>query len=66
MPLVLERIGALVPDARRAQLLRLMVDAAPGWSVRRMGRQATNVLTSTARAVTPSMLTRWSRRNKRS
>jgi uncharacterized protein len=66
MPQVLERIGALVPEARRAQLLRLMEDATPGWSARRLGRQATNVLASTARAVTPSMLTRWTKRNKRS
>lgn len=63
---VLDRIGMLVPEARRAQLLRLMEDAAPGWSVKRLGRQATNVLASTARAVTPGMITRWTRRKQRS
>jgi hypothetical protein len=48
------RIAARVPDARQAQLLRLMEDAAPRWSVRRVLGQAGNAAKSAARSVTPS------------
>ena len=37
------RIAARVPEARQAQLLRLMEDAAPRWSVRRLLGQTGNV-----------------------
>jgi len=47
------RIAARVPDARQAQLLRLMEDAAPHWSVRRVLGQAGNAARSAARSVTP-------------
>ena len=36
------RIAARVPEARQAQLLRLMEDAAPRWSVRRLLGQTGN------------------------
>lgn len=49
------RIAARVPDARQAQLLRLMEDAAPKWSVRRVLGQAGNAARSAARSVVPSV-----------
>lgn len=49
------RIAARVPDARQAQLLRLMEDAAPKWSVRRVFGQAGNAARSAARSVVPSV-----------
>lgn len=49
------RIAARVPDARQAQLLRLMEDAAPRWSVRRVLGQAGNAAKSAARSVVPSV-----------
>ena len=42
------RIAARVPEARQAQLLRLMEDAAPRWSVRRLLGQAGNAALSAA------------------
>jgi predicted GTPase len=48
-----ERIAEHVPEAQRAQLLRLMEDAAPRWSFGRLGRQASNAVLSAARAVRP-------------
>jgi len=59
------RIAALVPEARRAQFLRLMEDAAPRWSARRLGRQASNAVLSATRAVTPAYLKRWTSRKPR-
>ena len=56
-----ERIAAHVPDAQRAQLLRLMEDAAPRWSVTRLGKQAGSAAWSAARAVTPSYFKRRAR-----
>jgi hypothetical protein len=56
------RIAARVPEAQRAQLLRLMEDAAPRWSVTRLGKQASNAVWSAARAVTPSYFKRWAQR----
>ncbi len=53
-----ERIAAHIPEAQRAQLLRLMEDAAPRWSVTRLGKQATNAVWSAARAVTPGYFKR--------
>jgi uncharacterized protein len=49
------RIAARVPDARQAQLLRLMEDAAPRWSVRRILGQTGNAAKSAARSVVPSV-----------
>lgn len=49
------RIAARVPDARQAQLLRLMEDAAPRWSVRRVLGQVGNAARSAARSVAPSV-----------
>ncbi len=57
--LLLQRIAAREPQARQAQLLRLMEDAAPRLSASRLGRQASSVLVSAARAVTPSYFKRW-------
>jgi hypothetical protein len=57
-----QRIAARVPEAQRAQLLRLMEDAAPRWSVTRLGKQASNAVWSAARAVTPSYFKRWAQR----
>ncbi len=57
-----ERIAAHIPEAQRAQLLRLMEDAAPRWSVTRLGKQASNAVVSAARAVTPGSLTRYLKR----
>ena len=51
---LIDRITARVPEAQRAQLLRLMEDAAPRWSVTRLGKQAGSAVWSAARAVTPS------------
>jgi len=48
------RVAARVPDARQAQLLRLMEDAAPRWSVRRVLGQAGNAAKSAAKSVVPS------------
>jgi hypothetical protein len=48
------RIAARVPEARQAQLLRLMEDAAPRWSVRRLLGQAGNAAKSAAKSVVPS------------
>ncbi len=56
---LLDDLAARVPQARQAQLLRLMEDAAPRLSVSRLGRQASNVLFSAARTLTPSVLKRW-------
>ena len=50
-----KRIAARVPDARQAQLLRLMEDAAPRWSVVRMLGQTGNAAISAARSVVPSI-----------
>ena len=50
------RIAARVPDARQAQLLRLMEDAAPRWSVRRLLGQTGNAALSAAKTVTPTKL----------
>jgi predicted GTPase len=52
------RIAARVPDARQAQLLRLMEDAAPRWSVRRLFGQAGNAAWSAAKSVAPRGLTK--------
>jgi predicted GTPase len=52
------RIASHVPEAQRAQLLRLMEDAAPRWSVLRLGKQATNAVASAARSVTPGFFKR--------
>jgi predicted GTPase len=52
------RIAAHIPEAQRAQLLRLMEDAAPRWSVLRLGKQASNAVLSAARAVTPGYFKR--------
>ena len=49
------RIAARVPEARQAQLLRLMEDAAPRWSVRRVLGQAGSAAMSAARSVAPSI-----------
>lgn len=49
------RIAARVPEARQAQLLRLMEDAAPRWSVRRLLGQAGNAAWSAARSMTPTI-----------
>jgi len=59
-----ERIAALIPDVQRAQLLRLMEDAAPRWSVTRLGKQAGKAVLSTARAVTPAYLKRLALRRR--
>jgi predicted GTPase len=48
-----ERIAARVPDARQAQLLRLMEDAAPRWSTRRILGQAGNAAWTAARSLAP-------------
>jgi hypothetical protein len=48
------RIAARVPDARQAQLLRLMEDAAPRWSARRLLGQAGNAAWSAAKSVSPT------------
>ena len=53
-----ERIAASVPEAQRAQLLRLMEDAAPRLSVKRFWKQAANAAWSAARSVTPTVLKR--------
>ena len=53
-----ERIAAHTPEAQRAQLLRLMEDAAPRWSITRLGKQASNAVLSAARAVTPAYFKR--------
>ena len=50
------RIAARVPEARQAQLLRLMEDAAPRWSVRRLLDQTGNAALSAAKTVKPSKL----------
>ncbi len=47
------RIAARVPDARQAQLLRLMEDAAPRWSARRLLGQAGNAAVSAAKTIAP-------------
>jgi uncharacterized protein len=60
-----ERIAARITDAQRAQLLRLMEDAAPRWSVTRLGKQASNAALSAARAVTPGYFRRWIARQPR-
>ena len=60
--LLSERIAARLSDAQRAQLLRLMEDAAPRWSVTRFGKQASNAVWSAARAVTPSYFKRAAKR----
>ena len=52
------RIAARVPDARQAQLLRLMEDAAPRWSTWRLLGQAGNAAVSAARTIAPSKLLR--------
>ncbi|WP_139247343.1 GTPase [Hyphomicrobium sp. NDB2Meth4] len=52
------RVAARVPDARQAQLLRLMEDAAPRWSVRRVLGQAGNAVKSAAKSVVPSVFRR--------
>ncbi|MFA5899769.1 MAG: GTPase, partial [Hyphomicrobium sp.] len=49
------RIAARVPDARQAQLLRLMEDAAPRWSARRLLGQTGKAAKSAARSVVPSI-----------
>ncbi|HWK34501.1 MAG TPA: hypothetical protein VNR51_12590, partial [Hyphomicrobium sp.] len=49
------RIAARVPDARQAQLLRLMEDAAPRWSAKRLAGQAGNAARTAARSVLPSI-----------
>ncbi len=49
------RVAARVPEARQAQLLRLMEDAAPRWSVRRLFGQAGNAARTAARQVTPGI-----------
>jgi hypothetical protein len=59
-----ERIAALIPDVQRAQLLRLMEDAAPRWSVTRLGKQASRSVLSAARAVTPAYLKRLALRRR--
>jgi hypothetical protein len=51
-----ERIAALIPEVQRAQLLRLMEDAAPRWSVTRLGKQASKTVLSATRAITPAYL----------
>jgi hypothetical protein len=48
------RIAARVPDARQAQLLRLMEDASPRWSARRLLGQAGNAAWSAAKSVSPA------------
>jgi uncharacterized protein len=53
-----ERIAAHTPEAQRAQFLRLMEDAAPRWSITRLGKQASNAVLSAARAVTPAYFKR--------
>lgn len=50
------RIAARVPEARQAQLLRLMEDAAPRWSVRRLLGQTGNAALSAAKTVKPTKL----------
>jgi hypothetical protein len=50
------RIAARVPEARQVQLLRLMEDAAPRWSARRLFGQAGNAAWSAARTLTPKRL----------
>jgi len=57
--LLLLRIAAHEAQVRQAQLLRLMEDAAPRLSVGRIGRQASNVVVSAARTLTPSVFKRW-------
>jgi predicted GTPase len=52
------RIAARVPDARQAQLLRLMEDATPRWSVRRLLGQTGNAAWSAARTLNPVRLKR--------
>lgn len=60
------RVAAHVPAAQQAQLLRLMEDAAPRWSALRLGRQASGIVASAAKAATPSVLKRLSfRRGKK-
>jgi predicted GTPase len=48
-----KRIAARLPEAKQAQLLRLMEDAAPRWSVKRLWKQAANAAWSTARTINP-------------
>jgi predicted GTPase len=50
------RIAARVPEARQAQLLRLMEDAAPRWSARRLLGQAGNAAWSAAKSVSPTKI----------
>ena len=52
------RIAARVPNAKQAQLLRLMEDAAPRWSVRRLFGQAGKAAWSAARTLNPMNLKR--------
>lgn len=59
-----ERIAALIPEVQRAQLLRLMEDAAPRWSVTRLGKQASKTVLSAARAITPAYLRRLTLRRR--
>lgn len=54
-----ERIASHIPEAQRAQLLRLMEDAAPRWSITRLGKQASNAVVSAARAVSPASILKW-------
>ena len=49
------RIAARVPDARQAQLLRLMEDAAPRWSAKRLAGQAGNAARTAARSMLPKV-----------
>lgn len=53
-----KRIAARFPDAKQAQLLRLMEDAAPRWSVLRLLGQAGNAAWSAARTLNPLNLRR--------
>ncbi len=50
------RIAARVPEARQVQLLRLMEDAAPRWSVRRLLGQTGNAAWTAAKSVAPTNL----------
>jgi predicted GTPase len=56
---LIARIVARAPDAKWAQALRLMEDAAPRWSAWRLGKQASNAALSAARALVPSYVKRW-------
>lgn len=53
-----QRIAARVPDARQAQLLRLMEDAAPRWSAKRLAGQAGNAARTAARTMLPRVFKR--------